>query len=69
MTTDQNAAAAGEIEPQSADPRTDYGSGPLAGDEGDLHDAFRLDHSAGLGGHTLLSRTPAPQGRRSLFRR
>ncbi len=69
MSKAQNSPSASEVEPTSAEPGTDYGSGLLAGADGDHRGEFRMDDGADLGGYMLLSRTPAPQGRRSLFRR
>lgn len=41
---------------------------PVAGDD-EPRAEFGLNDEADLGGRTLLSRAPAPKGRRSLFRR
>lgn len=56
---------------ESASPEStpDHASGLVAGADGENCGKFRMDNGADLGGHTLLSRPPAPQGRRSLFRR
>lgn len=58
--------------------RTEPGSWKVASDDaavlatrvdGQPSDHVGMDKDVDLGGHTLLSRPVAPQGRRSLFRR
>jgi hypothetical protein len=59
--------SASDAEPAAADSVSDDASGPGADHKG--CGEFGMDDGADLGGHTLLSRPPTPQGRRSLFRR
>ena len=68
MNKSQNSPSASGVEPTPAEPETDYGSRPLAADR-DRNGESRMDDGADFAGYTLLSRSPAPQGRRSLFRR
>jgi hypothetical protein len=46
-----------------------YASGLAAGTDGENCSESGIDNGPELAGHTLLARPPAPQGRRSLFRR
>ncbi len=67
MTIEQISLPAYNSEPGFA--VADGRSGPVAVDNGEPCGEFSMDNRVDLGGHTLLSRAPAPQGRRSLFRR
>lgn len=74
MSETQNSLPASHAEPGSAEPGSpesapDHASGLVAGADGEPCGEFGMDNGADLGGHTLLCRPPAPQGRRSLFRR
>ncbi len=65
----QISLPASDAEPISPEPVPDHPSGLAAVANGEVCGEFEIDNAADLGGHTLLSRAPAPQGRRSLFRR
>ncbi len=69
MNQSQNGRPASNAEPTSPESAPDhvYGLVTRAGDE--PSGEFGMDNDAGSGGHTLLSRPPLPQGRKSLFRR
>lgn len=69
MSTAQISLPASHAVPASPDPVPDYNSDAVAIAHGKAWNEPETDDGAGSGGHTLLSRPPAPQGRRSLFRR
>ena len=69
MSKAQNSLPASNAEPTSPESAPDHPYGLVARADGDPCGEFGMDNDADLGGHTLLSRPPAPQGRRSLFRR
>jgi hypothetical protein len=69
MSTAQINLPAYDAEPAFPETVPDWPSAPMAVGEGDPYRAGGMDNRTDLGGHTLLSRSPAPQGRRSLFRR
>jgi hypothetical protein len=68
MSKSENGPLAMEVDPISAEAGSGYGSG-LPAVDGERYGEPVSEDGADLGGHTLLSRSPAPQGRRSLFRR
>ncbi len=67
MTESQDGVLNGNPKPTSMETAPDQTFG-LAGPDGGSGGQLRMDNDADLGGHTLLSRSPAFQGRRSLFR-
>ena len=73
MTESLDGVSAGNAEPTSVDsaPDQSFGlGGEFGGESGGVSvGRLEMDDEAQLGGHTLLSRSPAVQGRRSLFRR
>lgn len=69
MSKAQNCPPANNAERKPPEPGTDHVSRLVAGAAVERRDAFGTNDCADLGGHTLLSHTPPPQGRRSLFRR
>ncbi len=69
MSEAQNNLPASHVEAGSRDSVLDHSSGLPAGADGHSRGEFAIGKGGELGGHTLLSRLPAPQGRRSLFRR
>lgn len=69
MSEVQNRISARDAEPESREIPPDYASGLVAEADGAPGGEFGVDKVGDLGGHTLLSRRPPPQGRRSLFRR
>ena len=65
MSHAQDSLSASHADPASSDSASTLVAGPdrePCGESG-------MNDGADSGGHTLLSRAPAPQGRRSLFRR
>ncbi len=69
MTEAQNSLPNSHAEPGSQDTTLDQTCRSVAGTDGESYGGFVVDKSGELGAHLLLSRPPAPQGRRSLFRR
>jgi hypothetical protein len=69
MSKTQNTLPAGVAEQATFEPVPDRHSSPLALFDGEEWRELGMDDGAGAGGHNLLSRAAAPQGRRSLFRR
>ncbi len=69
MSKAQHGLTASEAEPTAREPVPDHLSRPVAVARGEAYGELGTDNGSGLGGHTLLSHPPAPQGRRSLFRR
>jgi hypothetical protein len=69
MSNTQNALPAVVTEQAAFEPAPDRRSSPLAVSDGGDWSELGMDEDAGSDGHTLLSRSSAPQGRRSLFRR
>ena len=69
MSTAQIDQPAYHAEPTFPEPAPEGPSGSVAVANGEPCVEFGMDNCADLGGHTLLARPPAPQGRRSLFRR
>ena len=69
MSKTQDGLPASGAGPASPDPVPAHPSGPAGMAHGEAWGEPGMDDGAGSGGHTLLSRPPAPQGRRSLFRR
>lgn len=69
MTESQNNAFAGEGEAVSVEAGSSRHTSSASGPDSVACGALGRDDGAVMGGHTLLSRSPAPQGRRSLFRR
>ncbi len=69
MSQAQNGLSASNAKPASPESVPDHAYGLVARADGEPCGGFGKDDDADLGGHTLLSRPPAPQGRRSLFRR
>lgn len=68
MTEAQNGLPKSRAEPGAQDPALDDGLS-VAGADGESHGGFSIDTSGELGSNLLLSRSVAPQGRKSLFRR
>ena len=68
MSNAQDNLTASHAEPGSPGSSPDPDSGPVTVAHAEAWAAHVMDNGADLGGHTLLSRPPAPQGRRSLFR-
>ncbi len=69
MSTAQIDLPAYDAEPAFPETVPDGPSCPMAVANGEPCGEYGMDNRPDLGGHTLLSRSPAPQGRRSLFRR
>lgn len=69
MSETQNSVISSQSEAGSRDRTMNDTSGRVEGAGGKPRGEFEIDEGGELGGHTLLSRPPAPQGRRSLFRR
>jgi hypothetical protein len=69
MRKSQNDAFAGEGESASLEPGPDRHASAASVPDSEVWSAIGMDDGAVAGGLTLLSRSPAPQGRRSLFRR
>ncbi len=69
MTESLDGVSPGNAEPTSVDSAPEQSFGPVGGSGGVSGGRLEMDNEANLGGHTLLSRSPAVQGRRSLFRR
>ncbi len=65
----QNSLQAIGAEPASRESIDDRPSDLMMVADGDHRGEFGMDNGAAPSGHTWLSRPPAPQGRRSLFRR
>ena len=66
MSNTQNSLPASVAEPASFD---SVPSAPSALPDGERRGELGMAEGADSGGHNLLSRSSAPQGRRSLFRR
>ena len=69
MTESLDGNPASNAEPTSVESASDRTFGLVVGPDGLSGGRLKMDNEADLGGHTLLSRSPAFQGRRSLFRR
>jgi hypothetical protein len=69
MRRAQNGLPASYAAPGPVEFPLDDTSGLVAEADCEPCGAFGIDKAGDLGGHTLLSRALAPQGRRSLFRR
>jgi hypothetical protein len=69
VSNTQNTLPAGVAEQAAFEAAPDRYSSPLAVSDGGDWSELGMDEDAGSGGHNLLSRSAAPQGRRSLFRR
>ena len=69
MSDAQNSLSGTDAEPGSPEPERDHASGLMGMQNGENRTELRMEDGADLGGHTLLSRASAHQGRRSLFRR
>ena len=70
MSQSESKLPASNAEPPSPEPaHDDRAYGLVAMGDGEPCGASRTDKDADFGGHTLLVRSIAPQGRRSLFRR
>jgi hypothetical protein len=69
MSKAKNSLPAGNAEPGSGKPVPDRHSGPVPVLDGNGWGELGMDDVAGSSGHATLSRSSAPQGRRSLFRR
>jgi hypothetical protein len=69
MSEIQNSLTANNAEPTSAKSTPNDAYGLAAAADSERREELGMDNEADLGGHTLLSRPQAPQGRRSLFRR
>jgi hypothetical protein len=69
MTESLDGVSPGNAEPTSVDSAPEQSFGLVGGSGGVAGGRLETDNEADLGGHTLLSRSPAFQGRRSLFRR
>jgi hypothetical protein len=69
MSKSQNDAFAGEGKSASLEPSPDRHASAASVPNSEVWSALGMDDGAVPGGLTLLSRCPAPQGRRSLFRR
>jgi hypothetical protein len=69
MNDTQNSLPSGDAEPGSPEFEPDHASGLMGMANGENRTEFRMEDGVDLGGHTLLSRPSAQQGRRSLFRR
>lgn len=69
MSTIPSNAYAGEGESVSLEPGPDRHASSASVADSEAWGALGIDDRAVTGGLTLLSRSAAPQGRRSLFRR
>ena len=69
MTEFPNGVPASNAEPTFVGSAPDQNFGFTAGPDSVSGGPFEMNNEADLGGHTLLARSPAAQGRRSLFRR
>lgn len=69
MSDAQNSLSGTDTELGSAKSERDHASALMGMPNGENQTEFRMEDGVDLGGHTLLSRPSAPQGRRSLFRR
>jgi hypothetical protein len=69
MSKSQNEAFADEGKSASPEAGPDHHASSASVPDSEACGALDMDDGADFGGHTLLSRSPAPQGRRSLFRR
>ena len=69
MSETQNSLPSSHSEAGSRDCTMNDTSELVEGVGGKPCSEFGIDEGGELGGHTLLSRPSAPQGRRSLFRR
>jgi hypothetical protein len=69
MSKSQNKALADEGKSASLEAGPDHQASSASVPDSEACGALDMDDGAVFGGHTLLSRSPAPQGRRSLFRR
>ncbi len=69
MTEAQTFLSDSQAEAGSLDATPDNPPGLVSGVYGESCGGSGIENGADLGGRTLLSRAPAPQGRRSLFRR
>jgi hypothetical protein len=69
MSTAQINLPAYDAEPAFPETVPDGPSRPMAVANGEPCGEYGMDNRPDLRGHTLLSRSRAPQGRRSLFRR
>jgi hypothetical protein len=69
MSDAQNSLSGTDAEPGSPESERDHASGLMGMPNGENRTELQMEDGADLGGHTLLSRPSAQQGRRSLFRR
>jgi len=69
MSDAQNSLSGTDAEPGSPESERENASGLMGMQNGENRTELRMEDGADLGGHTLLSRPAAHQGRRSLFRR
>ena len=69
MTDAQKSLPSADAEPWFPESQLNRATGQMGMAAGENRTELRMVDGADLGGHTLLSRAPAPQGRRSLFRR
>jgi hypothetical protein len=69
MSNTQTSLPADVAKPAPSEPLPDVNCGLVAAPDREAWSDLGLGDAAGLTGHTLLSRSPAPEGRRSLFRR
>jgi len=69
MNDTQNSLPRSGAKPGSPESKQDHASRLMGKANGEIRSEFRMDNGTDLGGHTLLSRPSAQQGRRSLFRR
>lgn len=69
MNTPRDSLPASDAERVPSSSMPEHSFGPVASADRAVCAEFGRGDGAELGGHTLLSRPPAPQGRRSLFRR
>jgi hypothetical protein len=69
MTDAPNGLPSGHAEPWFPESQLNVATGQMGMAAGENRNELRMEDGVDLGGHTLLSRPSAPQGRRSLFRR
>ena len=69
MTEFLDGVSPGNAEPTSVESAPDRRFDFVAEPDGASGGQVATDNEADMGGHTLLSRSPVLQGRRSLFRR
>ncbi len=68
MSQVQDTTPASDTEPTASEPSRYPSCNSMAQARANLGIHSETRHGLDLGGHTLLSRSPTPKGRRSLFR-